>query len=248
MKKIYAIGDIHGMLEHLVNALDAIAKDSVDDESVDVIFLGDYIDRGPDSQKVIQILMGGPLNPKQTWHFLKGNHEDMMLKSLRQSDDWPGYYELSHNDWVHSWLQNGGKETLHSYAHPYSSQISNTLIPEKHIEWLKSLPTSIETDKYIFVHAGLKPNVPIDRQTDNDKIWIRYDFLHSDYDFGKHVVHGHTPVLEPECWENRTNLDTGACFGNIPLIGEDQRYGKLTIGVFDDTIGGRTGKFIQVTK
>lgn len=177
------IGDIHGCFDQLQNLLNAV-KPIVANHEHKFVFLGDYVDRGPDSRKVIDFLMG-----LDNAVCLKGNHEDMMVKQM------PG------------WLGNGGYSTLFNYQ-----GLDEELA--KHIEWLDSLPLYHEDDHRIYVHAGLWPLAPLEEQDAADMLWIRNEFLNSHYDFGKLVVHGHSAVLNnPEIKTNRINLDTACVFG-----------------------------------
>jgi serine/threonine protein phosphatase 1 len=206
----YAIGDIHGRHDLLISLLETI-KRQADQQPYRLVFLGDYIDRGPDSAKVVasvRELQGASPNDVIC---LKGNHEDMLLQSIGRP---LGTY---------SWIENGGDAAMASWGveEPFD-------IPLDVLAWMEGLPTLWEDDKRYFVHAGLYPGLDISRQTDQYKLWIRDKFLDSDFDFGKHVVHGHTPDRGgPQLFGNRTNLDTGAVFG-----------GPLTAGVFNNEQGG----------
>jgi serine/threonine protein phosphatase 1 len=200
----YAIGDVHGRFDLLVRALAAIGD--LEPQDARLVLLGDYVDRGPQSREVVDRLIGLSKSDRVTC--LRGNHEEMMVRALE--GDPQGAL---------TWLSNGGGETLASYEGE---------VPPEHLDWMRRLPVSYETQHHFFVHAGVRPGVPLDRQAPEEMVWIRGRFLDSDEDFGKHVVHGHTPDLEPELRPNRTNLDTGAF-----------RTGTLTVGVFDGP-GGPT--------
>ncbi|MFC4172052.1 metallophosphoesterase family protein [Microvirga sp. GCM10011540] len=201
----YAIGDIHGRHDLLQRLLGKI-REHAEGRPHRLVFLGDYIDRGPDSAAVIatvRALQGG--SPDRVI-CLMGNHEDMLLKAI---GDPTGTF------W---WVRNGGDAALASFG-----VRSPAAIPGDLLEWIGSLPTSFEDEKHYYVHAGLRPGRPFERQSDEDRLWIREPFLEVNYDFGKHVVHGHTPLVtdRPDIRRYRTNLDTGAVF-----------RGVLTAGVF----------------
>ena len=196
MSKIFAIGDIHGCYDQLVALMKKIPIDFTRDT---LVFMGDYIDRGPKSVEVVDFL----INLKKRVPgiiFLKGNHEDMLEKYLNGTDRF-------------TYLLNGGQQTLDSYLNR-SGHTGNHPIPPEHMEFYKSLKLTYETEDYIFVHAGLRPKVPIEDQESEDMLWIRDKFLHSRYDFGKPVVFGHTPLGDPMVESNKIGIDTGAVFGN----------------------------------
>jgi serine/threonine protein phosphatase 1 len=186
------IGDIHGSTTALQRLLRATAPEADDT----LIFLGDYIDRGEDSRAVLDQLMA--LERTRRCIFLKGNHEDLFLRALDGGTE----------EWL-NWLGNGGLTTLHDF--------DQTLPPPGHVDWLRRLALSHETDDYYFVHAGLRPGVPPEASTDMERLWIREPFLSSDYDWGKRVVFGHTVQLHgPLVQPNKIGIDTGAC---LPRIG-----------------------------
>jgi serine/threonine protein phosphatase 1 len=171
------------------------------------VFLGDYIDRGPDSKEVIDLLVMPVRTPEMV--FLKGNHEAFLLNFLKD----PALLDI--------WRQYGGLETLISYGlkPPLNPSLNEqtrlahdlaNAIPASHREFLRSLKLSFVCGDFLFVHAGLRPLIPIQHQTEADLLWIREDFLLWDKEFEKIVVHGHTPVLEPDIRFNRINIDTGA--------------------------------------
>jgi serine/threonine protein phosphatase 1 len=201
----YAVGDIHGCHDLLIGMLGSIEDHAAGREHV-VVFLGDYIDRGPDSAAVVNTVRAFQRRAPEHVICLKGNHEDMLLRAAANLAATP------------HWLDNGGDACLWSFG-----VNSPRSLPRDVVEWIESLPTTFEDERRYFVHAGFVPRREISRQRDLDMLWIREPFLSADFDFGKHVVHGHTPVLRerPEVLAHRTNLDTGAVFG-----------GPLTTGVF----------------
>ncbi|MCK3778883.1 serine/threonine protein phosphatase [Ensifer sesbaniae] len=203
----FAIGDIHGCLEQLrvlLREIEAYAPGGR------VIFLGDLIDRGPDSRSVVELVMAGPSKPGWTWLTIKGNHEDMLWGASS------GEYDV---DW---WLVNGGQETLVSY---------NGVIPGRHLKWMKELPTILVERHRIFVHAGVDETLPLERQGDEIFLWIRQPEDYSGDYWGKHLCHGHTPsTANPRTIGNRTNVDSGAVFSGVlscAVFDDDQPGGPI---------------------
>ena len=196
MERIFAIGDIHGCMDKLGTLIDRL---DIEFERDTLVFIGDYIDRGPRSFEVVEYLINFKKR-HQNIVFLKGNHEDMLEKYLSGVDRF-------------TYLANGGQQTLDSYLE--QDRTPKTFpIPDSHLDFFKSLVLFFETDQYIFVHAGLKNKIPLDLQKTHDLLWIRSEFIHSDYDFGKQVVFGHTPFPEPLVLPNKIGIDTGAVYGN----------------------------------
>lgn len=185
--RIIAIGDIHGCFENLRNLIEKVNPE----ESDLFVFLGDYIDRGPDSPNTVEFLIDFAEQHRSV--FLLGNHEQMCLD----------YFE---NGGI-KFLINRGDETLHQYD-------SSGVLISKHLEFFRTLSTYYETKDFIFVHAGLRPGIPLHLQDTNDLLWIREDYQDSDYDWGKIIVSGHTWWHSPVLYNNRIILDTGACYGN----------------------------------
>ena len=208
MDRIYAIGDIHGRLDLLERAIAAIAVDVAEHGPAALtVTLGDYVDRGADPFGVIERLS---INPFPTQYVaLKGNHEELLERFLVDPQI------------AGTWRRLGCLETLHSYGvrvadlmmglnYETASEALAAALPPAHTAFLRGLKTSLDTERYFFCHAGVRPGVPLDRQSDEDLMWIRDVFLDSTADFGKIVVHGHTPVPEPDVRANRINIDTGA--------------------------------------
>lgn len=190
--KIYAIGDIHGCYNEMMELLDKLPELGKHDK---VVFLGDYIDRGPDSYKVVKHLI--ELSKDDRYICLKGNHEDMMLKA--QIDL---YSEIF-------WHKNGGKATENSYK--------NCPIPDNHLNFYNNLKLYYETPDYIFVHAGINPRYPMNEQVEEDLLWIRYEFINCEkLPTDKIVVFGHTPFIKPFIKDNKIGVDTG-CFAGYSL-------------------------------
>ncbi len=196
MEKIFAIGDIHGCYDRLKTLMEKIPIDCSRDT---LVFIGDYIDRGSHSVEVVDYLIQLKKRFPEVI-FLKGNHEDMLDKFLNGADR-------------NTYLLNGGQQTLDSYlAKPVQSGFFP--IPPDHMEFFKSLRLFYESEEFIFVHAGLRPRVPLESQNTEDLLWIRDKFISSKYDFGKRVIFGHTPLKKPLVEPNKIGIDTGAVYGN----------------------------------
>jgi serine/threonine protein phosphatase 1 len=220
--RIYAVGDIHGRADLLQQVLVRIDEDNARHPPAQEIevFIGDYVDRGPDSAAVInQLVQRSTLRETV---FLRGNHEALMLAFLQNPSALP--------EWQHV----GGMATLMSYGlqgvlnADREQQIElcasfKRALPSSHRHFLQDLRTSYVCGDYFFVHAGVRPGLPLSQQEDHDLLWIRTDFLEHAGPFGKIVVHGHTPVMEPQIHGNRINIDTGAF-----------ATGKLTCFAFQD--------------
>lgn len=215
--RIYAISDVHGRDDLLVAAFARIERDMRERPpgKAATILLGDYIDKGPRSRETLDLIVAQIRAADTTLVCLKGNHEAMMLEALAAPSE----------PVMGRWLVNGGAETLLSYdVDPGSrrrprkpAEIVAEIglkVPKAHLELLRGLPSMIIEDGYLFVHAGIRPCVPFESQVEDDLLWIRDPFLNSPADFGKRVVHGHTPVAEPELRRNRINIDTGAFLTN----------------------------------
>lgn len=205
---VYAVGDIHGCVRELMQVQKWIAADaaSIDGEKL-VVFLGDYVDRGPRSADVIDMLMATPPAGMRRV-CLAGNHETMMLGYLAQPKP------------RSDWLEFGGIETLQSYGintRRYFSvsarmrqEMLDSHIPGEHIDFLRGLPTALSLPGVDFVHAGILPGIPMDQQHDADLLWIREPFLSDTSERPTIIVHGHTPTPEPVITRSRIGLDTGA--------------------------------------
>jgi serine/threonine protein phosphatase 1 len=207
--RVYAVGDVHGradLLEQIFAGIDADLTARPADVTIE-IFLGDYIDRGPASSGVLDHLI--ERRHSHPTFCLKGNHEAYMMEFLQDPailDEWSRY---------------GGLETLLSYGLTPSlnldpdekARLANALaraLPDKHRHFLSSLRTTFTCGDFYFVHAGVRPGVPLEQQTEEDLLWIREDFLIHEEQFAKVIVHGHTPVPDSDIRPNRINIDTGA--------------------------------------
>lgn len=231
--RVYAVGDTHGCAEQLRSLHEDILRDSDEADKTGtkakrrvIVYLGDYVDRGPDSRDLLDLLIEEPLPDFESVH-LMGNHDSFMLRFLESGED----FSL--------WLMNGGDATLTSYGVEADAGLDSDamqtelrqLIPQEHQEFLAGLRLSHVEGDYFFCHAGVRPGVPLDKQSPHDLMWIREDFLGSDIDYGKVVVHGHTPRPNPDIAPNRIGVDTGACYG-----------GPLTAVVLEDD----ARRFLQV--
>lgn len=207
--RIYAIGDIHGCLDLLDEVIARIDADMAERPASNAtrVFLGDYVDRGPDSKRVLDRLISCCV--AQPTVCLMGNHEVFLGDFLENPDV------------LSVWRRYGGLETLRSYGLTPTRKTDvkeqrklaadlNRLLPDSHRDFLSSLKQYFICGDYFLVHAGVRPGISLTEQSEDDLLWIREDFLLCEDDFGKVVVHGHTPVLEPEVRSNRINIDTGA--------------------------------------
>jgi serine/threonine protein phosphatase 1 len=209
-QRVYAIGDVHGCRAHLAGLLDRIGQDSARKGAAEIslVYLGDYIDRGPQSSEVIELVLRVPIWADHVVR-LKGNHEEMLERFLAD----PGYGS--------AWRQFGGLATLASYGvdtraiqlgreYERAARDLERAMPATHHNFVSSLPYAHTIGDYFFCHAGVRPGVALEEQRNSDLCWIRYEFLSSAEDFGRVVVHGHSPVESPEVLANRVNVDTGA--------------------------------------
>lgn len=210
--RIYAIGDVHGRLD-LLRDLHRQIGDHAREYPVErpvVVHIGDYIDRGYESRQTIDYLLDSPLPGFGMVHLL-GNHERTLLEFLDDLSVGP------------SWLRYGGRETLFSYDIAWDRDLDEAddslrriqddlrrALPERHRRFFAGLPLTHQEGDYLFVHAGVRPGVPLDRQAPDDLLWIRDEFLTSSADHGKIIVHGHSISEEPVLRPNRVGIDTGA--------------------------------------
>ena len=203
----YAVGDVHGSLDMLKALVDA-CREHADGQALQFVFLGDYIDRGAESAGVVRFMMRLQDELGDRLIALRGNHEAFVLGLL------DGAMPLG------VWLANGGVTTLDSYG---AREVGE--LPRAHLDWMRSLRLSYDDGRRFFVHAGVDPEKPLDAQDERDLLWIREPFLGDRRDYGRLIVHGHTPLTTavPELRSNRLNLDTAAVYGGV-----------LTAAVFDD--------------
>ncbi len=226
-QRVYAVGDIHGRLDLLETLLAAIQADDGRRAAVrtTIIFLGDLVDRGPDSAGVVQHLLEFSRGPVST-RFLMGNHEEVFLRAL--DGDTSALRLL---------IRIGGRETIFSYGISREdfrnldfedlAAVLKQRVPADHVQFLASFERSVEIGDYLFVHAGLRPGVAIADQASSDLRWIRDDFLRHRESFGKLVIHGHSITDEADIRSNRIGIDTGAfSSGRLTAIGleAEQRW------------------------
>ncbi|WP_179378375.1 metallophosphoesterase [Jannaschia marina] len=237
----YAVGDLHGYSGQLDRVLALIEADGGADAPV--VFLGDYVDRGPDARGVLERLIAGRAAGRD-WTCLLGNHDHLFLRFLQDGTT----TELAVGpdvNWLHP--RGGGATTLASYGLdvPFEAQktgargataravlhdLALAAVPAAHRAFLESCPRLHRTADHVFVHAGLRPGVPVGAQDPHDLIWIREPFLSDPRDHGALVVHGHTPLDAARHHGNRVNLDSGAGFGKPATVAwiEGRRAWSLT--------------------
>jgi serine/threonine protein phosphatase 1 len=227
---LFAMGDVHGRADLLSLLLQHVTQQAAAAEGRRVVFvgLGDYIDRGPGSRQVVDQLLALKAAPNLEVHYLRGNHEEILLEFLADpAGQGP------------SWRQFGGREALASYG-VLAPEVSEgedawlaardalrAALPPAHLAFFQTLETSFELGDYFFAHAGAKPGVPLDEQREEDLLWIRAPFLNDRRRFEKVVVHGHSPVAEVHIDDRRIGLDTGAYATGVLSVarfeGEDRR-------------------------
>lgn len=213
---IYAIGDIHGQLAKLEDALSLIENDGGSDAKI--VFLGDYTDRGPQSREVLDLLIEGR-NSERPWTFIEGNHDRMFRWFLEDIPRHDPHLPIELY-WLHERL--GGDTTLASYGVSFAPSArmagvhreARAAVPQAHVDFLGSLQLSYETDALFYAHAGIRPGVALHDQETEDLLWIRQEFHKDARIHPKLIVHGHTPVKAATHYGNRVNLDSGAGYGN----------------------------------
>ncbi len=243
-RRVYAVGDIHGradLLERLLDDLDQdLAHGSFEGRPI-LVFLGDYVDRGFQSKAVLDLLLTDRLSGFETY-FLKGNHEAAMLQFLQDPSIGP------------RWAEYGGVETLVSYnVQPprtrtnleeweLASEQLNAAMSDGHKHFLHNLDLSVRIGDYLFVHAGVRPGVALDQQTERDLLWIREDFLQDRRQCEAVIVHGHTPTSAPFRDSRRIGIDTGAYLSGrltaVRLEGDTVEF--LTAGAYSETQAAQT--------
>lgn len=248
----YALGDIHGQMAQLDRALALIEADG--GAEADLVFLGDLVDRGPDSRGVIDTIMDGQAAGRP-WHCVLGNHDRMFARFIGEGVIHDPAIK-SGKGWLHTAL--GGPATLASYMHhldldhpdwngmdgllrngldgaaPELVQMlgdaARDAVPDAHLEWINALPLMHQRAGHVFVHAGIRPGVPLHDQIEDDLIWIREGWLEDSRDHGGMVVHGHTALDYPEHHGNRINLDGGAGYGRplVPAVFDGENWHTLS--------------------
>ncbi|MDD9911444.1 MAG: metallophosphoesterase family protein [Alphaproteobacteria bacterium] len=227
--RYYAVGDIHGRADLLTLLHKTITLDAKEhDGEVKIVYLGDYIDRGPQSCEVLDILVGKSPIENAERIFLMGNHECDLIQFLEAPK--------TQEDWLHKW---GGASTLQSYSVPYTpardtQAMANQLLevmPEKHAEFLDSLALYFQAGNFLFVHGGVRPNIPLEQQEEEDLLYIKKDFTDNpQHGLPYKIIYGHTIHDSPVHTEDRIGVDTGAYLG-----------GPLTAAVLE----GDTVRFLQ---
>jgi serine/threonine protein phosphatase 1 len=194
----FAVGDIHGCHHALLELL-SLCRDHAEQRTHRFVFIGDYVDRGPDSRAVIATLRDLERQAPDDVVCLMGNHEEMMLTAIDSGDP----------TW---WFNNGGRETLLSYGTRDPAGL-----PQEDVAWARSLRLYFDDGKRFFVHAGIDPDLPLDAQPREALLWIRGVFHHETRDYGRLIVHGHTPTRDarPEIRPNRINIDTACVYGGV---------------------------------
>jgi serine/threonine protein phosphatase 1 len=231
--RLYVVGDIHGRADLLDRIHELIALDArgLPERVCHIVYLGDYIDRGGESPAVLDRLSDGPPPGFGVIH-LKGNHDEAMLRFLGDIRVGP------------QWVRFGGLATLAAYGIERPSRGTpverleaiqsrlRAVLPQRHFDFLRGLRPRLGVGDYLFVHAGVRPGVPLDRQNERDLLWIREEFLNAGDDFGKIVVHGHSIVEQPDVRPNRIGIDTGAFVSNrlTCLVLEDAERRFLVTG------------------
>ena len=209
-RRVYAIGDVHGRFDLLTRLIKEIDRDDAEraPARTTLVMLGDLVDRGPDSRRVIELLMAYAASGADCV-FLAGNHDEVLTRAI---DGEPGATARLH--------QMGGRETALSYGvtpEEYDrgsfddlSALLRARVPAEHVSFLRSMKDWHQIGDYVFVHAGVRPGLPMSGQKPSDLRWIRQDFLEHDGDHGAMIVHGHTVFEEPQLRSNRIGIDTGA--------------------------------------
>jgi serine/threonine protein phosphatase 1 len=208
----YAIGDIHGSYTKVANLV-RHCRDHCGGKDARFVFLGDYVDRGKRNREVVDFLIELQAAAPDRVTCLMGNHEDLLTTAAGGQDE-------------EVWLDNGGYTTLRSYGVSRATEL-----PAEHLAWIASRPLKFSDDKRLYVHAGIMPGIPLDRQRKEVLLWIREPFLSDQTNHGLYVVHGHTPTTTgvPELCPNRLNLDTYAWNGNplVAAVFDQVRVGPL---------------------
>jgi serine/threonine protein phosphatase 1 len=207
-ERIIVVGDVHGCLGKLQEMMKRLEPTPGRDQ---LVFLGDYIDRGENSRGVVDYLLGLREKHPDTI-FLMGNHEKMFIDFLAGVEQ-------------ALFIHNGGGSTIRSYMgsmenprmvmhRGLDSEVLEQMVPAVHRAFLRDLRLYFETSDFIMVHAGLRNGVPLEKQTADDLVWIREEFIYSEQDFRKRVIFGHTPFVRPLVLPNKIGIDTGAVYGN----------------------------------
>ena len=215
--RTYAIGDIHGHIELLREVHSWIAADQAKHGAAPIVHVGDLVDRGLDCRGVVEYLRAG-VEAGQDWVVLKGNHDRMFTNYIRDIN----YHDpCLRTDLSYLHPKIGGAATLESYGvknaadRPLAPVHAEAVaaVPEAHLKFLESRPIYYQRGEVIYVHAGIRPGIPIAQQAEDDLVWIRKGFLEDTRDFGALIVHGHTALDAPMHYGNRVNIDSSAAYG-----------------------------------
>lgn len=215
--RTYAIGDIHGHLDLLREVHGWIAADMARHGAAPIVHIGDLVDRGPDCRGVIEYLAAG-IAAGQDWVVLKGNHDRLFTGYLRDAN-WQDPGLRADLSYLHPRI--GGAATLASYGvknaadRPLAPVHAEAVlaVPQAHWDFLETRPSWLRRGEVIYVHAGIRPGIPLEEQAETDLVWIRKDFLEDSRDHGALVVHGHTAIDRPTHYGNRVNIDSSAAYG-----------------------------------
>lgn len=225
MAKTFAIPDLHGRFDLLEKCYEYLRKQAA--TGATIVHLGDYVDRGPNSRQIIEFLMNPATIPAGFERIcLKGNHEAMMVETLRAplNPRW--------------WLNNGGGETLISYGHERIGEYKPEVVPAEHIDWMNNLPLMHVDEHRVFVHAWVDSSIPLNRQKEEKVLWEIYphNARYGHRLTGRHVAHGHHQHEDgPKLYSGRSNLDTGAFY-----------TGRIVIAVFDNEKAGAPIEIMEI--
>ncbi|HEY4135438.1 MAG TPA: metallophosphoesterase family protein [Alphaproteobacteria bacterium] len=227
--RLYAIGDIHGRLD-LLQGLHELIRDDAERAGAThrrVVYLGDYIDRGLESRQVVDFLLDAPLEGFESV-YLKGNHEQALLQFLDDPMVGPNWFFFGGDATLYSYRVAGAAPGIDTGRLAKIQEAFRETLPARHLDFYRALTLQHRAGDYLFVHAGIRPGVPAERQVESDLLWIRDEFLDSTADHGAVVVHGHTIMPEPVVRPNRVGIDTGAYASGhltcLVLDGEERRF------------------------
>lgn len=252
----YAIGDIHGRLDLLERLLDHVEADAAArGAAAKVVFTGDYVDRGPASHGVVERIMAGPRRAVDRFVPLRGNHDDLFVMAVTRGDVLPAWAWILY---THTVLSYGLAADTLAQIRAGDPAVDDAAL-RRHATYLAALPLVHDDGTHLFVHAGIRPGVPLDRQTEEDLTWIREDFLGFAGRLPRRVVHGHTIMgARPVVTRNRISIDTGAYRSGIltaavldparasgeptflQAVGEPDRAAIVREAILVETVGGRS--------
>lgn len=227
---LVAVGDIHGHRDRLTNLLARLPLQPTDR----MVFIGDYIDRGPDTPGVIDDLIAlSQARPNTV--FLRGNHEQMMLECRADYDnDWAAQNQIA-PDPMHYWKTEGAGQTVYAYRQRYGQGTWYETIPREHWTFFLSTQMEFREGSYLFVHAGIVPPGFAWREPVDPRLWIRKEFIQYRGDLGAIVVYGHTPIEEgrPRIGANKVGIDTACAYGGpLTAVGLPEPYDVESVAVW----------------